>query len=63
MGFNLCSIGSTCEELSKRIERHRADDRIYVDGKKLFTTLGKLMNMDKKMELIENHSVIVNKNS
>lgn len=40
MGFNLCSIGSTCEELSKRIERHRADDRIYVDGKKLFT-LGK----------------------
>ena len=41
MGCNLCSIGSTCEELSKRIERHRADDRIYVDGKKLFTTLGK----------------------
>ena len=42
MGYNLCSIGSTCEELSKRIERHRADDRIYVDGKKLFTTLGKI---------------------
>ena len=25
VGFNLCNIGSTCEKLKKRMERHRAN--------------------------------------
>ena len=56
MGYNLCYLGSTCEKLSKRMERHRADYKIYVDGKKHFTTSYQYqMNMEKrKSELIEN---------
>ena len=38
VGYNLCYLGSTCEKLSKIMERHRADYKIYVDGKKHFTT-------------------------
>ena len=57
MGYNLCYLGSTCEKLSKRMERHRADYKIYVDGKKHFTTSYQYqMNMEKrKSELIENY--------
>ena len=32
-GFNKCYIGSTCEKLSKRMERHRKDYKEYCDGK------------------------------
>ena len=57
MGYNLCYLGSTREKLSKRMERHRADYEIYVDGKKHFTTSYQYqMNMEKrKIELIENY--------
>ena len=57
VGYNLCYLGSTCEKLSKRMERHRADCKIYVDGKKHFTTSYQYqMNMEKrKNELIENY--------
>ena len=57
VGYNLCYLGSTCEKLSKRMERHRADYKIYVDGKKHFTTSYQYqMNMEKrKSELIENY--------
>ena len=57
MGYNLCYLGSTCEKLSKRMERHRADHKIYVDGKKHFTTSYQYqMNMEKrKSESIENY--------
>ena len=44
MGFNLCYIGSFCEKLRKRMERHRAGCPIYVDGKKHFTTPYKILN-------------------
>ena len=51
--FNLCYIGSTCAKLSKRMERHGADYKIYVGGKKHFTFLlvctRYLMNMEKKI--------------
>ena len=42
MGLNLCYIGSTCAKLSKRKERHGADYKIYVGGKKHFTTVRKI---------------------
>ena len=56
VGYNLCYLGSTCEKLSKRMERHRAEYKNYVDGKKHFTTSYQYqMNMEKrKSELIEN---------
>ena len=44
MGLNLCYIGSTCAKLSKRMERHGADDKIYVGGKKHITTVYKIFN-------------------
>ena len=44
MGLNLCYIGSTCPKLSKRMERHGADYKIYVGGKKHFTTVRKIFN-------------------
>ena len=48
VGYNLCYLGSTCKKLSKRMERHRADYKIYVDGKKHFTTSYQYhMNMEK----------------
>ena len=48
VGYNLCYLGSTREKLSKRMERHRADYKIYVDGKKHFTTSYQYqMNMEK----------------
>ena len=48
VGYNLSYLGSTREKLSKRMERHRADYKIYVDGKKHFTTSYQYqMNMEK----------------
>ena len=44
MGLNLCYIGSTCAKLSKRMERHGADYKIYVGGKKHFSTAYKIFN-------------------
>ena len=57
VGYNLCYLGSTCEKLSKRMERRRADYKIDVDGKKHFATSYQYqMNMEKrKSELIENY--------
>jgi len=53
VGLNLCYIGSTCAKLSKRMERHGADYRIYIGGKKHFAFLRVctryLMNMEKKI--------------
>ena len=53
VGLSLCYIGSTCAMLSKRMERHGADYKIYVGGKKHFTFLlvctRYLMNMEKKI--------------
>ena len=34
VGFNKCYIGSTCEKLCKRMERHRKDYKDYCEGKK-----------------------------
>ena len=42
MALNLCYIGSTCAKLSKRLERRGADFKIYVGGKKHFTTVYKI---------------------
>ena len=54
VGYNLCYLGSTCEKLSKRMERHRADYKIYVDGKKHFTTSYQYqMNMEKRKSEID----------
>ena len=33
VGFNKCYIGSTCESLSKRMERHRSKYKQYLKGK------------------------------
>ena len=57
-GYNLCYIGSTCEKLSKRMERHRAKYKQYLKGKKLDTNVVYIFNeygMENcKIELIEN---------
>ena len=42
VGLNLCYIGSTCAKLSKRMERRGADFKLYVGGKKHFTTVYKV---------------------
>ena len=50
MGLNLCYIRSTCAKLSKRMERHGADYKMYVGGKKHFLLCTRfLMNMEKKI--------------
>ena len=50
MGLNLCYIGSTCAKLSKRMERHGADFKMYVGGKKKILLCTRfLMNMEKKI--------------
>ena len=33
VGYNKMYIGSTCESLSKRMERHRASYKHYLKGK------------------------------
>ena len=44
MDLNLCYIGSTCAKLSKRMERHGADYKIYVGGKKHCSTVYRTFN-------------------
>ena len=59
MGLNLCYIGSTCAKLSKRMERHGADYKIYVGGKTHFTTVYKIFNEygkdHSKLDLVANY--------
>ena len=63
VGYNKCSIGSTCEDLCQRMARHRAIYKQYAKGKKasysssfdLFDEFG-LDNC--KMELLE--TVVIN---
>ena len=45
MDLNLCYIGSTCAKLSKRMERHGADYKMYVGGKKHFSTVYKIFDL------------------
>ena len=33
VGYNKCYVGSTCESLSKRMERHRNSYNQYLQGK------------------------------
>ena len=57
IGYNKCYIGSTTENLSMRMVRHRSDYKRYKDGK-----MNKIMSFDlfdeygieSKIELIEN---------
>ena len=60
VGYNKCYIGSTCESLSKRMERHRTHYNHYVKGKmKKKTTAMDIFNEfgieNCKIELIENY--------
>ena len=59
MGLNLCYTGSTCAKLSKRMERHGADFKIYVGGKKHLTTVYKIFNEygkgNCKLDLVANY--------
>ena len=59
MGLNLCYIGSTCATSSKRMERHGADDKIYVGGKKHVSTVYKISNEygkeNCKLDLVANY--------
>ena len=61
VGYNKCYIGSTCEGLSRRMERHRRDYKSYLEGKvnqkhtksiDIFREYG-IDNV--KIELIENY--------
>ena len=38
VGFNKCYIGSTCEELKRRFQRHKDHHLEYKKGKRNFTT-------------------------
>ena len=60
VGYNKCYIGSTCESLSKRMERHRKNFRECTGGKRTRkTTAIDLFNEfgieNCKIELIENY--------
>ena len=59
MGLSLCYIGSTCAKLSQRMERHGADCKIYVGGKKHVTTAYKIFNEygkeNCKLDLVANY--------
>ena len=59
MGLNLCYVGSTCAKLSKRMERHGADYKIYVGEKKNLTTVYKIFNEygneNCKLDLVANY--------
>ena len=59
MGVNLCYIDSTCAKLSKRMERHGADYKIYVGGKKHSTIVHKIFNEygkeNCKLDLVANY--------
>lgn len=58
MGYNKCYAGSTCEELSKRMARHREDYKKWKNGSKrhYYTLFGMFddFNIENcKIELIE----------
>jgi len=58
VGYNKCYIGSTCESLSKRMERHRKQYKEYSKGKtRKKTTAVDIFNEfgieNCKIELIE----------
>ena len=60
VGYNKCYIGSTCESLSKRMERHRKQYKEYIKGRmKKKTTAIDIFNEfgieNCKIELIENY--------
>ena len=58
MGLNLCYIGSTCAKLSRRMERHGADFKIYVGGKNHFTVYKIFNEYGKakcKLDLVANY--------
>ena len=59
-GYNKVYVGSTCESLSKRIERHRAKYSSYKTGKtnknlSVFEIFDEFGIEDCKIELIENY--------
>ena len=59
IGYNKCYIGSTCEKLSKRMERHREGYSTYNRGKtntriSVFDLFDEFGVKDCKIELIEN---------
>ena len=46
VGYNKCYIGSTCEELSRRMAHHREGFKIFLrDGKNIQEIMIYLMNM------------------
>ena len=57
IGYNKCYIGSTTEELSQRMTRHRADYKRFLNGKKSHTRSYDIFNEygveNCKIELIE----------
>jgi hypothetical protein len=60
VGYNKCYIGSTCESLSKRMERHRKQYKEYIKGRmKKKTTAIDIFNEfgieNCTIELIENY--------
>ena len=60
IGYNKTYVGSTCESLSKRIERHRAKYNNYKTGKtnskiSVFDIFDEFGIENCKIELIENY--------
>ena len=63
VGYNKCYIGSTCESLSKRMERHRKQYKEYIKGRMKKKTTAMIYSMkwvlrnieNCKIELIENY--------
>ena len=57
VGYNMCYIGSTCEELSQRMARHRKEYRNYLNGGKYYITSFEIFNQygidNCKIERIE----------
>ena len=60
VGYNKCYIGSTCESLSKRMERHRKCYKLYQHNGKVDTRARLLFEEfgveNCKIELIENYA-------
>ena len=59
VGYSMCYIGSTCEELCQRMARHRKDYRNYLKGGKYYLTSFKIFEkygLDNcKIELLEKY--------
>ena len=60
IGYNKCYIGSTCETLSRRMERHRMKYKSYLrgltDNTRSFVLFDEYGIENCKIELIENYS-------